>query len=106
MTSSPRAETPVATMTGHLAVRKARLFDSLISAGEGEQKQNLHSILALTLSSTTVDRGGRDSRVVEEVVNKVHLFLAVDENQSAHRRHADNKVIDGPHLLVRISVDN
>lgn len=53
-----------------------------------------------------MNRGGGHSRVVEVVIDEVSLLLAVDENQGANRRHADQKVIECAHLLRLIGPDD
>jgi hypothetical protein len=70
-----------------------------------EQKEYSHGILTLTLSTPTVDRSARHPRIVEVIIDKVNLVPAVDKDQSADRRHADQKIIKGTHLLVVINPD-
>ena len=59
----------------------------VVSSASEAKRVNLQSILALTLSTIGVDRGGGQTVVEQEVIDEVRRLLALDEDQGTGRRH-------------------
>lgn len=66
----------------------------------------LQGVLTLTLSAVGVDRGARQTLVVEEVVNHVALALAVNEDERTRWLTREDQVEQGLVFLVLINIDN
>lgn len=107
LTSSPRAETPVATKMGVLAWRKPRLERKNVSHLPRIQSQkHLQCILPLPLSSVRVNGCAREPHVIQIVINEIGLGPVIDKDQSAGWWHRHEQVIEALLLFVLLGVDD
>lgn len=67
---------------------------------------NLQGIFPLTLGAIRVDRGTRETHVVEIIIQEVCLGLGIHKNQCTRRRHSQKQVIEALLLKRRFSIDD
>lgn len=65
-----------------------------------------HRILSFPLGSSSMNGGAWQAPVVQVIIHKVHLLLAVHEDQRADGDHAHKQIEEGLLLHTLIHVEN
>ena len=68
--------------------------------------KDLQCIFTLTLVATRVNRGARQSVIVQVIINQISLFLPVDEDDCASRRAVHQQIAEAAQLVHLGAVHN